>query len=302
MTPGENEKNAIEPSEVGAAFEAGAAAMAIEHRVTEIDGIPVAAVPRGMSIVPLTDVLRESVLLNERPPFKHGRSLHTDADSFIAHVHLHKLPTSALWASQHPNFSVTAIYDYHGGVLPGWLDHSAQYTCPFSDQFLSWTRKEDCEMGQTEFGDWIEDNLEDITAPAGIDGPLPAAVLEVARDLRIYTKGTFQRKVNRTTGESELLCKEEHGSASTTIPRRFFIGVPVLEGGQGYRIELRLRFALNNGHPVFSYKIHRKAELLREAFRDVHQRISDETGLPCFLGAPETGMRKTIRDSGYPIR
>ena len=274
-----------------AALDAGIALADIKPRLTTIEHpsgvqIPVGLVPPGFSLVLLRDALAIGDERAETPRRLVGCATLDELDSFVAHANRFKDERSVVFADAE-GVKLTAVYDYHNGHAdPRWCGHSAVYSCPLSDEWKLWIGGHEKGMTQDAFGQLIEDRFEDLVAADG-DFAAPAAVLEMARNLAVRAKGTFERKVNVTTGEVAFVCKDEHETASTKIPRAFLLGIPVFQAGARYKVEARVRFSLRDNRPAFAYSLHRSADILRDAFGEVRAKVHTETGLPVLAGALE---------------
>lgn len=281
---------------IDAAIRAGMDAALAENRIVDLgelagDGIPLAVTPKGTQV----QVLREAIELAERrapaPRRRTGRAELAELESFIAHVNRFKSEGSVIFADLSA-LALEAVYNYHPGgpdaTSAAWCDHRARYACPRSREWKAWCERDERAMPQEEFGDFLEERLEDLTSQGEKDEfPTPIAVLEMARSLRVYTKGRFEKVMNPTTGEYSMVVKEEHDSASTKIYRAFLLAVPVFEGGDLYRVEVRVRFALREGRPLFSYRIHQRAQIEADAFKDARAAAAQMTDLPILAGSPE---------------
>lgn len=147
-------------------------------------------------------------------------------------------------------------------------------------------------MSQDAFGQLIDDNMADLANPnAGgaleTEVAMPTALLQMARNLVVRTKGEFSRAVNVTTGEGTLVIKTENEESSTKIPRAFALGIPVFEGGTIYYVEARIRFAMVNQRPTFAYSLYQTEKTIGDAFSEVRKVVADATALPIFAGSPE---------------
>jgi hypothetical protein len=180
--------------------------------------------------------------------------------------------------------SVSRIGTVEAG-RPAWMRHRAEYTCPRSRQWMTWTGVDGVAMNQTQFGDFLENNLDDVTSEQGYEPP--AQLVTMARNLQVYTQGVFERKIDPTNGTGTLVCKEEHGASSTRIPPKFALSIPVFDRGELYLIEARLRFAMVSGRPQFTIHLHNRARVEEDAFDGIRRRVATETDLPLFAGNPE---------------
>lgn len=285
-----------EGNDMSAAIEAGRDACLTADRIVEVAGIPVAIHPDSMTLKVLTEALSVADARAEAPRRRKGTATHHELESFVGHVNRFKDVDSAIFADINRT-TITAVLDYHrAGVAekasPRWGEHRSIYTCPKSRQWQLWMSKNEQAFSQEAFGEFIDANMADLASPDG-SGALdleiapPAAVLSMARTLVVRTKGEFSRAINPTTGESSLVNKLENESTSTKISRCFLLQLPVFESGTVYRVEARIRFAMSDGRPTFSYSLYQHLEILRDAFGEVRKLVADGTGLPVFAGSPE---------------
>lgn len=277
-------------TEAATAYQAGLAAADLENRTLVFDAddldakIPVAIVNPGQTLRPLTKVIEIWESRADQPRRRKGTAQFFDLASFLAYVERMKSSHSVAWANP-SDFYVKAVFDYHpaGGdpKLAGWGHHTAEYTCPRSPEWQFWLEKEDeGDMSQDEFAQLIEDRFEEIQGGDGF--PNSAQLLEVARDLRVYSKATFERKVDPVTGQFSMVAKEDHEQHSTPIPRAFRLGLRIFDGGELYGVEARVRFRLVGGRPTFAFQLHRRTELERDAFGGIVAKVREQ--LPVFIG------------------
>lgn len=277
----------------------------IDARITEIEhpdapqdgdgpAVPVVLVTtRDGDVATTTVELAGEVLaeLDKRMPGprrRQGRVSLQDVASFCDYLKRYADPVQAVVYADVQRMTFEAVLNEHPSGddedITGWRDFRAGYACPRSSEWLAWTSKDGQGMRQDEFADFLEARLEDMTTGDGM--PKPVEVLAVARQLHIKTKGTFQREINPTNGDNILVHKTETETGSTQIPRAFAVAIPVFEGGERYQVEARVRFAIGERGPVFSYTLHRRAEIERDAFSGVRLVVASATGLPIYSGTP----------------
>lgn len=253
-------------------------------RFYECEGIPLTVSSDGRLKVmeELKDFIEEG---RENPSRRMGTSHHTELGSFVNHVNRMKEERTTIWADV-DKCLFTAIYNYDpAGAKPveaGWCDHQAKYLCPLAPEWRAWIKQQDVWMSQDEFAQWIDSRMEDLIESP--DKPKPIELLEMSRNLQIFTKGTHTKKIDPTTGQYALVCKEEHTSESTKIPRAFMTALRIFEGGEQYGTEIRLQFRMTNGRAMFCFAVHRHAELQRDAFGEMRDVIQSKTERPVFAG------------------
>ncbi len=272
---------------------AGMACAGAEARRFDVDGIPMMLLD-GTRGTRHARVLDEALrLADERattPRRREGQSSHHELDSFCAYVNRFKCEHSVVWADLE-RAKVLAILNYHPkGPEPdstGWGDHRAQYLCPLSPQWVKRSGINGKPMTQVDFAEFIDENLHDLGGGKGTEYPEPMKILEMARQLAVYTKGTHKRTIHPTTGDHELVCSQETTSNSTPIPRAFELRIPVFQGGELWSVEVRIQLRIREGQAVFTLNLHRVVELEREAFGEVCTKVAEAVDLPLFAGTPE---------------
>jgi uncharacterized protein YfdQ (DUF2303 family) len=284
-------------------------AMDIDNRITEVEhpdceegqgpAVPVvlvATTDEGGTTTTTPQLAKEILAeLDARmagPRRRAGTVVLTDVPSFVQYLARYQRPEQSVVYADINAMKFEALIDEHPISEPSedrtigtaWRGFRAQYACPRSPEWIAWCANDGKPMRQDAFGDFIEARLEDLDAREGF--PKPLDVLQIARKLQIHTKGTFQRDHNPTTGEHILVHKTEHTSDSTQIPRAFGVTIPVFEGGTRYMIEARVRFTIGESGPAFSYTLHRRPEVERDAFGEVRATIETQTKLPVLSGRP----------------
>ena len=228
------------------------------------------------------------------PKRRHGTVQIGALDSLIAYLNAYKGPHAVAFAPA-AKPGIEAVLDYHPAGDKGearWCQDRVVYACPFSRQWLTWTGAEGKPRGQVEFGDFLEANELDLASREGFASA--AQMITVARNLVVNSVGKFQRTLNPTTGEGTLIVKDEHdASTSTTIPKGFALAIPVFEGTTDlYPVEARLRFAMENGRPTFSFLLANKEAVLEHALATLRKQVADGAGIPVYVGqAPAVSQR-----------
>lgn len=278
--------------------------MNIETRITDIthpdapegEGPAVVAVlvhgENGPEVKLATDIMTELDKRMAGPRRREGRVNLQDVDSFCGYLSRYADPAQSVVYANLQAMTFEAVIDEHpivkevssNEVGTAWRGFRAAYACPRSPEWVVWTKNDGVEMRQEQFADFIEARLEDLTVSDGF--PKPNELLMLARSLHIRTKGEFKRELNPTNGNYHLINKTETDTGSTEIPRAFIVAIPVFEGGERYQVEARVRFALGEAGPRFSYTMHRRTEIERDAFGGVRSTIGERTKLPILSGTP----------------
>ncbi|RIY41980.1 DUF2303 family protein [Neopusillimonas maritima] len=215
------------------------------------------------------------------PDRKRGIVKMNDAKSFVEFFNMHADTHSSIYASVNPPGFVGVINDH--GTDPAWRDFRVEYSCPHTAEWLEWTRNDKKAMKQSEFAAFIESNLPDIFEPSGAD------MLEISRTLEAKKKVNFASGIRLANGQQELTYEEDiQGTASKgklQIPETFKIGIQVLEGGEPYAIECRLRYRINDANLVMWYELVRPHKILEDAAKAVWEQIAVDTNRRIYNGS-----------------
>lgn len=202
-------------------------------------------------------------------PIRHENLIKvTTADSFIAYFNKFSNADSVVKFSV-SNQLVVGIIDFGGADTPQWKDHQVKYSCPFSKQWVAWSGSDKRRMDQESFAEFIENNIDDFNAPAG------AQMLEIATKFQLIRKATFGSSMKTSTGEFQFAYSEENQKGTIEIPSEISLGLAPFEAGQHYEVKARIRYRLREGLLHFWYELISPEEILKDAFNDVREAISN---------------------------
>lgn len=238
-------------------------------------GRPAILVPSGMVVVDLEYMLPAPTRIKKTEVF-------ISLESFIRYVNAFKLPGTFIRLKR--SGDMTAVIDAPLKHIPEWGQHLAEFKATYSERWALWDDIVNEEtLSQSKFAEFIEDNTTDFFAPKAGEMLDIARTLELAQNckfasaLKDVSKGDVSLSFERNT----LAKAGEKGDLS--IPSKFTIMIPVLEGEQSQAIELRLRYELKDGHVTFSFEILRRQQLLNDVLRAVHAAVKNETAITPFM-------------------
>ena len=240
----------------------------------------VALVPEGTSLADLTEYQYREAPLHR----KKGTVTLFDQASFCGYFGLFADDDSRIFAD--PTRSIfTAVLDYHesGDGKPRHGEHRAVFTLRNSPEWAAWSGQNTKALPQSEFAEFIEDNAADIIEP------LPAHMIEVARDLKAKSEVNFASAIRLQNGQTQFTYQEEIrgsvGKGSMDVPETFRIRIPLHLGGPEYEITARLRYRIRETKLVLWYDLYRVQKLVEAAFRDTVKVIADTTGTAVLMGS-----------------
>lgn len=232
----------------------------------------------------------------------------------------------ALNTSDTPGLTCIADYHLEGPPIIGDMgdatarhgQHRASYTFPLSKQWLAWRKLSGMPQSGVEMGTFLEDNILDVIDPplaltspgiAGVEateaehrlidiarrleGTYGTAVqlLGMAKSFTVNESADYTVAHNSTTGEATVQIKSEHMDAQgqpIRVPKLFLIAIPVFEGGPAYRLPVRFQYRKAGSTVKFTLTLHDPKFALDHAFDEAVQVATDATGMPLFIGQPES--------------
>ena len=191
-----------------------------------------------------------------------------------------------VYGVREPKPSFVAIFNDHRGDQAGWRDDRAVFDCPLSPEWQRWTSQSGKVMTQEAFATWIEDNLPDIAMPPAAD------MLEISRSLEAKKKVNFASGLRLSNGQHQITYEESiEGTAAKgrlMVPEVFSLGIPVLEGGDRYQVEARLRYRIADGGKLSMwYDLLRPHKVLEDAVHFVWRAIEAELATTIWHGVVE---------------
>lgn len=276
---------------------------------------PVLLVPEKMRSLDLSPIIQA---LRGRPDRRKGTAKVEDLDSLIAHANRHKDAHSVIFADPTrgaPKLSVIFNYNIDGhdtpeGPTARFGDHRTLYAPRLSDEYQAWSKVNDVSMSQSEFAEFIEDRITDITPPPDFDGEQreynaflkefsdliggrfasPSRMLELSRGMQVNVEAKFKQALKLDSGESQFIFEEQHTDGKgepMKVPNLFLIAIPIFYNGPHFRIPVRLRYRPSGGTVKWAFEIYRIDRAFDAAFADICATAKAQTELPLFLGTPE---------------
>ena len=283
-----------EPIEENIALSGGDVEAAIAAGVALGDPVQVSPGENGnglYAIVPRGYVLESLERFLGRPLRIKQQVTLDDTPSYVAYVNEYRQGGAShiFFDKERENF--IAVLDYHqasgNDPQPAWGDHVAQYHPKRSKEFTTWMAQNRKGMSQTDLARFLEDNLPDITEPSAAD------MLEIAINFEAHTEASFRSGIRLASGQIQLQYNEEIRGGTTKegtleCPEKFYLGIPVHEGGPGYKIEVRLRWRLKEGAVTFWFEIVRPHRVIDDALDEIRTVVADGTSIPMLAGSVDT--------------
>jgi uncharacterized protein YfdQ (DUF2303 family) len=212
-----------------------------------------------------------------------------EMDSFVLYLKTFSGATTRIFASidvVRATALFTAILDYHEGKdgKAGWGEHRVNFRAAQTPEWMTWAGHNKKPMSQTAFAEFIEENIEEIVSPPG------AQMLEIAKTLEAKTSVDFKSGIRLENGDHHLKYISETtgragGNGDIEIPSLFTVGLPPFQGGPAYKIGVRLRYRITEGHLSLWYELIASHKVVEAATREMVDVIKAETDQDAFVGA-----------------
>jgi uncharacterized protein YfdQ (DUF2303 family) len=243
-------------------------------------GMPTVILPPGYKAE-----AREDLLL--APVRKRGGVAVHSAESFCDYVIVHGAPGTIYADQSRPAF--VAILNDHQTTDPGWGDHRVTYPCPLSRQWGLWNEHDGKARTQTDFAQFIEENLDDIMAVSTTD-PSAAEMLEIATGLQAKSESNFTSAVRLDNGDINFSYREQteaNAPGQLRVPDHFSLRIPIFRHADPSIVKARLRYRIKEGSLSMWYSLVRPDELLDVAFERVATKIRERCDMAAFYyGTP----------------
>lgn len=283
----------------------------IQPRTIEVQGdglkADVLLVPVGMKAESAMKYLDEYRKLPER---RTGTETTDRLLSFIALTNRFKSADSVIFAKGEINGNsltahLTTVFDYHPATGlntdAAHGSHKAFYDFPISKEFAFWLVHNAEGMGQQEFALLLEERLDEMCAADDNDRALfnnlrpkfgdPLEILELSKNLVIYSDETVQQGGNLSTGEREIKFTATHSAKDksgkpVSVPDFFMLRIPVFSGEDPVKIPVRLRYRKHGEGLKWFYDLYRVDQVFQNAFDHAVDFAREQTALPVFMGKP----------------
>lgn len=182
---------------------------------------------------------------------------------------------------------ISAVFnaDEGAGGLAGHRDHRALLTLRTTAAWEAWMGVNGQLLDQTVFAEFLEDRIVDVQEPSG------ATMLELAQTFEQTSRVDFKSAVAPTSGVRQLVYEEtataKAGHAGQIeIPTTFVVALQPFEASAAYRVTARFRYRITNGVLKIGFRLDRPEDVLREAFNDVAESVSQGCDTVVLLGSP----------------
>ena len=223
-----------------------------------------------------------------------------DVESFVWYLKEHGEPKrtrtylQADYAAGKVSFTAL-INDHQAGYTDqNWRDHKALFTPANSVEWKTWTNNNRQPMSQTEFGNFLEENLANICEIEGL--PNATAIMAMVLNFEATNEKRFKSVSRLQSGglNFEFIDQEDAATRSKMeVFERFAIAIPAFvqpmaatDAIVAYRIDCRLKYRIRDGKLSLWFELIREDKVLEAAAKDIVAQIKNDSGFPLIAGEP----------------
>lgn len=178
--------------------------------------------------------------------------------------------------------AVVAVLNGNGKNGAGWGDFRANIEFRATPQWTKWKTRDGKMVSQVDFAEFLEDNLEDISDPAG------ATMLEIATELQVIRTVNFKSRVTLQSGAFTFQHDQSDDAKAGTvaIPQEFKLGIAPIFGLASYQVPARFRYRIQDGKLTLGYKLQRIESMMAQIVEDVVAKIERGANVSVMDGLP----------------
>lgn len=183
---------------------------------------------------------------------------------------------------------ITAVFNDHRHIdYAGWRDHRATFVAEFTPEFKLWMANNKQPKSQTDFAEFLEDNLADL------QGDDAALLLNVASTIQATSGINFASARRLQDGQTQLTYNEvidakAGADGALKIPQTFTLGLRIFKNGGGYKLTARLKYRLGGGAVKFWYELEHPERAAEDAFMGYVEEVREKSGYAVLIGKAGT--------------
>lgn len=251
--------------------------------VRDNDGCRHIVMPEGYQALDITKAIEQA---QPTPNRKRGTVSVKDIPSLLLICADQAAPATGYLYADPDSRTIVAMFNDHRGADAGWRDHRANFQAEYTPEFSRWLANNGSgkARGQTEFAEFIEDNLADITEP------FAQQLLNVATTIQATTGINFSSAKRLQDGQTQLAYSETINATAgsdgaLSIPKEFTLGLRIFKNGAGYLLKARLKYRLNSGAVKFWYELDRPERAVEDAFAGYVAEVREKSGYAVLIGS-----------------
>ena len=208
-----------------------------------------------------------------------------DADSFVKYAKDYANPEESRLFARLEMLRLDCFIDYAkkcnkpSEALDGNCRHNIRFVLSETEDFKAFREIDGKTIEQPEFIAFLMERAHCFASPD------QATILEIATKLEVKNNVTFSGKERSNDGGINLTYREDVDarigtSGKIKVPDFVELELQAFEGGEKMKLRARFFFKLQSGAVLFQVKILNLRETILKNFREVCDKIAEDTGLP----------------------
>ena len=167
--------------------------------------------------------------------------------------------------------AIVAVVNGNGSGGPGFGDFRASIAFRTTPQWAKWKAIDGKLLLQSEFAEFVEDNLADIATPDG------ATMMEIVTYFQATATTDFRSGIKLANGTVQLANNEnveaQVGAGNLAVPDLFEIALSPVFGVTPFKVPARFRYRIENRRLKLGFKLQRIEDVMAQIIRDIEAEI-----------------------------
>ena len=198
----------------------------------------------------------------------------TTVASFAYYVTKFGDPSSLLSGNMKAKAILNCVLDYHRPDGAAWCSHSVELIAESTPAWATWVGNNKQRMSQRDFGNFVEDNAEDVAAPD------LAALLTQIREVKIGRAGATTSR--QTTTEAHT-ANERTTEVKSGLPDLITLALAPYQFSPAYKVNARPFIHVDGESISFSYHLVNVERVLQSAFAACVEEVAALTGMQVYV-------------------
>lgn len=218
------------------------------------------------------------------PARKQGTITVYDPDSFLRVLEDNKdAGERVIFVDESPDRpGIMAILNSPGPSGPGYGDFKLKLEFRPTVQWRKWLAIDGKMMPQSDFAEFVEENLSDVQQPEG------ALIMEMITQLQATRTVGFKSSVRLQSGAYTFQHDEDVqaqvGPGQIAVPEAFTLALAPFFGVQPFAIKARFRYRLADRKLMLGLKLQRVEDVIATVVKEMVTEIAAPEGVPVLYG------------------
>lgn len=180
-----------------------------------------------------------------------------------------------IYADESSSQLTMVLNDHDGVARPGWRDHLIELVLTPTTEWSHWLNGQGLGT-QERFARTVQEGMAEIV------DPLPSVMMDIAQNFHMTSQSKAKQAKRLSDGRTQVVYEEDIDAVagedgSVVIPEVFTLKVRPFYGAPLFEVDARLEYRPPRGGELqIGYQLHRPADVERNAFGMVVEKVSGE--------------------------